>query len=194
MTETVLCPDCGSGLDAVQAKARSGYLLALDQCGRCGGVWFDRWELFPLHHDEVGRLDPLDGDRLLASVCDAQLGRCPRCEIDLRAFRDPNIPSDARIARCAVCEGMWLQRGQLTRVKAAAVNKAGAPKPIDDPELRRLVSAYGDAAGWQAIHDLDGATHEVEPPPPSLADAGEGIAQGLPWLVLGSLLRLLLRR
>ncbi len=194
MTATVPCPDCGTALAAVQAKARTGYLLALDQCGRCGGVWFDRWELFPLHHEEVARLDPLDGERLASEVAETTLGSCPRCEIDLRPFRDPNVPADARIARCAVCEGMWLQRGQLSLVKAAALNNAQPAKEIEDPELRRLVSAYGDAAGWDAIHDLDAATYEVEPAPPSLGDAGEAVARSLPWVVLGSALRLLLRR
>ena len=42
------CPHCAVTMDQVTAHARSGYCLILDQCRRCGGIWCDRWELYPL--------------------------------------------------------------------------------------------------------------------------------------------------
>ena len=42
------CPHCAVTMREVTAHARTGYGLLLDQCPRCGGIWCDRWELFPL--------------------------------------------------------------------------------------------------------------------------------------------------
>jgi len=44
----------------VIARAAPGSLIQLDQCGKCGGIWCDKWELYPIDGDEAERLDPLD--------------------------------------------------------------------------------------------------------------------------------------
>jgi len=193
MTQAIACPDCHSAMRPVQARARTGYLIALDQCGSCGGIWFDRWELFPLHLDEVARLDPVDTVSLDKAVAGGDLGRCPRCDVELRRFVDANLPADARVARCHVCEGMWLQRGQLGVVKRTALQNAH-PKPVEDAELRYLVEKYGNQADWAQVGELDGATYEVEEAAPGLGDLGEAAASSLPWTILGIVFRLLLRR
>jgi len=171
----------------VSAQARTGYLIALDQCDDCGGIWFDRWELFPLQHAEVARLDPVDADALGEPVQRRRPGNCPRCAVALREFRDANLPPDAQVARCFVCEGMWLQRGQLAAVKRAS------PRAAEGAE-QALVKSYGTAVDWSRVADLDAATHEVEEPPPSMSDLGEAAKATLPWIALQVLFRLLLRR
>jgi Zn-finger nucleic acid-binding protein len=52
----------------VMARAAPGSLIQLDQCRRCGGIWCDKWELFPLDGDEAGRLDAVDEDLLRDSI------------------------------------------------------------------------------------------------------------------------------
>ena len=193
MSGVARCPDCRVQMREVSARARTGYLLALDQCGGCGGLWFDRWELFPLHHEEVVDLDTVDLTMLDRSVGNHASGDCPRCEVGLRDFRDSNLPSDARVARCHVCEGMWLQRGQLRIVKRAASDNARTG-PVEDAELRALVETYGDKADWARVKHLDNATYEHEEAPPRVADIGQLVESSLPWLVLHALFRLLTRR
>lgn len=193
MTDAVLCPDCHKPMRPVQARARTGYLIALDQCRSCGGIWFDRWELFPLRLDEVARLDSVDTESLDKAVADGDLGRCPRCDVELSRFVDANLPADARVARCRVCEGMWLQRGQLAVVKRRALENAH-PKPVEDAELRYLVEKYGNQADWAQVGELDGATYEVEEAAPQLSDLGEAASSSLPWSILGFLFHLLLKR
>lgn len=189
------CPDCRQPMREVSARARTGYLLALDQCHACGGLWFDRWELFPLHHAEVGRLDPVDSERLQAAVAgDDRPGDCPRCEVRLREFRDPNLPADARVARCHVCEGMWLQRGQLRAVKRPAPASPASGEPSEAAALMALARAYEGEADWSRVHSLDHATYESEEPPPDFGDVAGAVKSALPWLVLQLLFRLLLRR
>jgi Zn-finger nucleic acid-binding protein len=177
----------------VSARARTGYLLALDQCDDCGGLWFDRWELFPLHHDEVDTLDPLDVSRFEQPVELAPLGLCPRCEVALKEFRDPNLPPDAEVARCRVCEGMWLQRGQLRKVKKVPP-AADRGARGEDEALVALARSYAHEASWSNVRELDAATYETEEPPPGLDDVGDAVKSTLPWIALQVLFRLLLRR
>lgn len=54
------CPDCGGPLGGVYAEANYGRVLLLDQCRSCGGVWFDRWELYFLKDSSLGPLGRFD--------------------------------------------------------------------------------------------------------------------------------------
>ncbi len=191
---TAECPDCRLPMRDVSARARTGYLLALDQCERCGGVWFDRWELFPLHHAEVERLDPVDGKRLHQPAESGALGNCPRCDVGMREFRDANLPDDARIGRCHVCEGMWLQSGQLRIVKREAVRSTPLPSKPEDAIVVELAKAYADDAKWSNVEQLDAATYETEEPPPDFSTIGDALKSTVPWIALQVLFRMLLRR
>ncbi len=110
------CPGCGNGLKGVYAEAHYGRYLLLDQCQACGGIWFDRWELYYLEEEETNRLDPVDRERLLTlSSFKKGPDLCPRCQVGLQPFRDPSLPEDARIERCPGCNGLWLNRGELRK-------------------------------------------------------------------------------
>jgi Zn-finger nucleic acid-binding protein len=173
----------------VTARARSGYLIVLDQCPQCGGIWCDRWELFPLAAEEVARLDAVDTARLQTPMptTDAP-GRCPRCQCALQPFRDAALPPDARIERCQVCDGMWMNRGELTRAK----RRTPLAKPFAGDAVQRLATAYGSSAEWSKVGNLDAATYasEDEDPP---ADLSNALWSAAPWVVLRTLLHLLLR-
>jgi len=185
-----LCPHCRQPLGEVTARARSGYLLALDQCRGCGGIWFDRWELFPLDHTEVARLESVDTERLMSEQPARRgAGQCPRCAVDLRPFRDPVLPPDARVERCFVCEGMWLQRGELSRVKASKIKAPAPPATAEARQIRALAEHYGEAAKWAKVADLDAATQTLEEAPPGGPELGEALRSAAPFLILQVLLR-----
>ena len=182
------CPHCALTMDQVTAHARSGYCLLLDQCRRCGGIWCDRWELYPLDAAEAARLDPFDESRLQSPAEASQgPGRCPRCTTPLRPFRDPALPPDARIERCPVCDGMWLNRGALGRAK----QRPPGPAP---ERARHLAQALGSTATWAQVSNLDAATYDADEPPASdQIGWREWLRSAGPWIALGALLRLLLR-
>ena len=181
------CPHCAVTMDQVTAHARSGYCLILDQCRRCGGIWCDRWELYPLDAAEAARLDPVDEPHLqTAPLPPAGPGTCPRCTSPLRPFRDPALPADARIERCPVCDGMWLNRGELGRTK----HRAAAPPD----RARHLTDALARGATWAQVSNLDAATYETDEPPTD--DAASWLAwlrSAGPWVALAALMRLFLR-
>lgn len=179
-------------MDAVRAQARSGYALVLDQCPRCGGIWCDRWELYPITAAAAADLDPLDAPRLQAPPASpAQAGRCPRCTAALRPFRDPALPADARIERCPVCDGMWLNRGSLARAKGVG---ATTPSGNTTSLIARLGSSLGARPPWSEVRNLDAATYAADPDAPDDALDWRGALSSLvPWLALAALVRLLLR-
>jgi Zn-finger nucleic acid-binding protein len=184
------CPHCAVPMREVAARARSGYLVLLDQCPQCGGVWCDRWELFPLAAEEAARIDPVDDTVLHAATAPPRSpGRCPRCTAALQSFRDRALPPDARIERCGVCDGMWMNRGELARMK-----RRTPPAPSQRDALARLASSYGELSHWSKVANLDAATYAADGD-----DADErphmraALWSTAPWIVLRALLHLLLR-
>ncbi|MFN8644538.1 MAG: zf-TFIIB domain-containing protein [Candidatus Binatia bacterium] len=186
--ELIPCPHCAVTMAQVTAHARSGYGLLLDQCPRCGGIWCDRWELYPLDRGEAARLDPVDEERLHAPpTSPAEPGRCPRCTSPLHPFRDPALPPGARIERCPVCDGMWLNRGELSRFKEH--DAGGRPDP-----LPQLTGALAHNATWAQVSNLDAATYAADEPPDDDQDSWLAwLRSAAPWLAVATLLRILLR-
>lgn len=132
----------------VIARATPGTLIQLDQCGRCGGIWCDKWELFPLDPREAERLDPLDEDLLRDKIrFPKKTLYCPRCADELAIFADPILPMEIQLRRCRHCDGLWLNRGQFHRYKEYQKNtrakKMGSAKLV-----ATLPEVYADPKSW----------------------------------------------
>jgi|SRR5579862_5125135 len=183
------CPQCAVDMQEVKAAATTGYLLALDQCPHCGGIWTDRWEVYPLSAAAVDRLDPVDTAALQAPqpvAVPAPL-ECPRCRARMREFTDPTLPPDAHIERCLNCEGMWFNRGELRRFK-----HLGAPpaRCIGEAELDRLVQTASGRPAVPTVHHLDDAMRAAPANPSD--DVRAELTAATVWLVVRTVLRLLL--
>ncbi len=144
--KNLTCPECGNGLKEVYAEANYGRILLLDQCDVCGGIWFDKWELYYLKDAEAKRLDAVNINSLLAgSPMQKGSGICPRCGgVALLPFQDPNLPADSRINRCARCNGLWLNRGELVKYEEHK-NKLKS----------RLEPAHSASKGAEAVLAVD---------------------------------------
>lgn len=186
------CPECAGALKEVFAKANYGRVLLLDQCAGCGGVWFDRWELYMLHGSSASDLDSVDVSSLLAPNPDVSgSGNCPRCSLPLVEFKDPGLPPDASIRRCGGCSGLWLNRGEISKYanhrdtfrKRGAADDSGVgvetlrhlQKELD---LTKITGPAPEAAGLDS----------VEPP----LDTKE-IVTDLGFLAIQTLVRLLFK-
>jgi Zn-finger nucleic acid-binding protein len=174
----------------VSARANPGTLIVLDQCGKCGGIWCDKWELFPIDPDEAPRLDPLDEKRLQAPVAlKKQTLYCPRCRDRLQLFREPLLPPGVQLQRCRRCEGIWLKKGQLSRYKrfqGKRKEKNLGPKK----RLQQLAQAYDNPRSWVTIGTRGifayprGAAETDEWPSVTLGGAFRLIFQALLRMVL----------
>jgi Zn-finger nucleic acid-binding protein len=105
-------------MNAVTARANPGSLIQLDQCQQCGGIWCDKWELFPIRPDESSRLEPVNQE-LLRSSQPSEKKRlyCPRCTAALAVPKEPLFKDDLQLRRCPRCDGIWLNRGQFSKYK-----------------------------------------------------------------------------
>ena len=175
----------------VTARATPGMLIQVDQCGHCGGIWCDKWELFPIDPEETDRLDPLDENLLRDKVrLPEKTLYCPRCADTLDLFADPILPQDIELRRCRHCDGIWLNRGQFRRYKEYQKNTrakkmggakwvAALPRVYADPKSWVVTGTKGIFAyprGGEENDDLVGK---------SLADAARVVLQSLMRMILG---------
>jgi Zn-finger nucleic acid-binding protein len=98
--EVVRCPQCKVPMKPVTARANPGSLIELDQCGQCGGIWCDKWELFPIQADESARLEPADQELLrvpLASIKKNCFVRAvlPECRRSMNLHLEPMFSFNA---------------------------------------------------------------------------------------------------
>jgi Zn-finger nucleic acid-binding protein len=135
----------------VTARANPGTLIQLDQCRKCGGIWCDKWELYPVDADEAERMDgknAVDESLLAASVGAIRRSLyCPRCTAPLGRCKDPGLPADLRLERCSRCDGIWLNRGEMKRFKRhqkrIQLEKIGAAAII-----QKIPEIYNNPKSW----------------------------------------------
>lgn len=182
------CPQCAAAMNEVAASASVGYAIMLDQCPRCGGIWCDRWELYPLTAAAAAQLDPVNQAALTqpTAMRNDPL-ECPRCRARMRRFRDPSLPQDACIERCPNCDGMWLNRGELRRFKHCDTPGSATCRPTE-AQLDRLAQAATPTAAVRRLADA----FDAAPPTAENGDVGQHILAGAAWLIARTALRLLL--
>lgn len=175
----------------VVARANPGQLIVLDQCGQCGGIWCDKWELFPLDADAADSIDALNQSTLSepTKLTNKQL-YCPRCTAELKHFAEPMLPAYIQLRRCGRCDGIWLNRGQLRHYKGfqkqTRMTKLGkeaiiAQMPIayQKPESWVVTGTKGIFAYPRGEPEADDMVEK------SLSAAGKVILQSLLRLVIG---------
>jgi Zn-finger nucleic acid-binding protein len=135
-------------MNAVTARANPGSLIQLDQCRQCGGMWCDKWELFPIQPDEAARLEPVDQE-LLRSIQPSAKKRlyCPRCTAALTAPKEPLLSPDLQLRRCPKCDGIWLNRGQFSNYKRHQ-RRVREEKLEPDAIVGKIDEIYHDPKHW----------------------------------------------
>jgi len=185
------CPQCAVTMNEVGAPATVGYCIVLDQCSCCGGIWCDRWELYPLTPAAADRLD-VDQPALQQPTAPPRAPlECPRCRARLRRFDDPSLPHDACIWRCPNCDGMWLNRGELRRFKHRDLSRGTPSSPITDAQLDRLARDAAPVSHTAPVHGLAYA-FDADESAADAADIRKNILSSASWLIARAALRLLL--
>ena len=194
--DSIKCPECGGALNEVYAEATYGRVILLDQCAECGGVWFDRWELYFVKGASLKSLDTVDVKSLLAgNPLRKGTERCPRCGETLIPFKDPMLPKDALIERCGKCSGLWLNRGELTRYAIHKENSfgmtAGATRPQGELNVLKNLQKELDTATiapMATLKELELSAAREE----GSVETKE-VAKDIGFLILQSLVRLVFK-
>jgi Zn-finger nucleic acid-binding protein len=114
--DSMICPNDGAEMHQVSIVSHYGQAIFLDQCEKCGGVWFDESELFRARQGEADKVESLDQEALRtpSPINYSQL-ICPRDRSKLFRFTDKHFPGSIILTRCPSCHGIWLNRGEFTK-------------------------------------------------------------------------------
>jgi uncharacterized protein len=100
------CVKCEGNLVMVRIED-----VDVDQCDRCGGIWFDAHELERVLRRE--NVEPLLKHGPVHPGDDDRRGRCPRCKGEGHLVRVASPRAGVHIDTCAVCGGKWLDGGEF---------------------------------------------------------------------------------
>jgi Zn-finger nucleic acid-binding protein len=114
--KTMLCPLDDGAMRQVQIQSHYGQPISLEQCEKCGGIWFDQSELYRAKQGEAEKVEMVDEELLNShSLIGNPNLKCPRDHANLVRFEDKNFPPGIILVRCPKCEGFWLNRGEFTK-------------------------------------------------------------------------------
>ncbi len=110
------CPSCNNTLQKLSVTTNNSGRFDVDHCGRCGGTWFDPYEINRIPYHEVARLasvtvipkTPISRKNTL---------HCPRDHKILNHFRGESVPSGVELHRCLKCLGIWATQKALEEFK-----------------------------------------------------------------------------
>jgi len=103
------CPDCELDMDTV---TRNG--VTVDQCPRCGSLWFDRGEIkHYLEWAADGLRDNRIGDQHFQLVSGAPTDECPHCSTN--GFKRGSFKT-ASFGACMSCGGLYLHRSDFLKL------------------------------------------------------------------------------
>lgn len=110
------CPSCGNLLQKLSVTTHGGSRFDVDHCGRCGGTWFDPYEIHRIPYHEVAIIAHMS---VLPrhSLRELVTHRCPRCHKDLIRSHYESVPRGIRMLRCAKCGGIWATQRSLVEFK-----------------------------------------------------------------------------
>jgi Zn-finger nucleic acid-binding protein len=101
--------------------------VVLDECLKCGGIWFDKDELEKARDEVDPDLRWMDfeiwGGQAVFEI-NEKPHECPRCrKASMKSinYRKPDID----VTFCPLCEGMWLNAGDFKDIIGALSGEAG---------------------------------------------------------------------
>ena len=100
----------------VKIEGHYGQPILLEQCKKCGGIWFDEMKLFSARNGEAEKIEVLDSKSLWTPTnMLKRIRRCPLDQSELFRFKDRYFLKGIVLERCPSCNGIWLNRGDFTK-------------------------------------------------------------------------------
>jgi Zn-finger nucleic acid-binding protein len=197
----MLCPNDRVEMHQTKIVGHYGEPIIVDQCEKCGGIWFDESELFRARQGEAERIEMLDtGILRTPSAIEHPDLICPRDEAVMYRFTDKYFPKDIVLARCPSCYGIWLNRGTFTKYQEFRQGLMQAKKSPQDDKLKeslaRLVASHEGGGSSGTLKRLGEflSTPIDSAHTPDVGDTTDvGGTAGLALSVLLTILRLVLR-
>jgi len=104
------CPRCSSAMETVQVEE-----VQIDRCTKCGGLWFDEFELADLRAMKGSeKIDARHADKS-AQHSQARLN-CPKCSTPMLRMVDAQQPH-IWYETCEECGGSFFDAGEFRDLK-----------------------------------------------------------------------------
>ena len=134
------CPRCNLTL---RRDMEEFGIIVLDVCPRCEGFWFDYGEIDRPDEDVWANEDEIEFRRMGG---DHECLSCPRCRVGMVSL-SPIDAKDLVVDRCLLCEGFWLDSGELEKMQDVAgspdqqgsLDETHDQKPSDWSHLRWII-------------------------------------------------------
>lgn len=125
------CPACSAELEEIKLGD-----FALDVCRTgCGGVWFDRDELFKFDEQRefpTSEILKLAQEKAGIKVDHNKIKNCPVCSNEplVRQFLD--IKNEVEMDQCWSCGGVWLDVGEINTLRSQYKTEQDRAKAVND--------------------------------------------------------------
>lgn len=118
-----------------------GQPIIVDQCEKCGGIWFDESELFRAKQGEAEKIEVLNTKILRTpSTIENSTLFCPRDQAAMHRFTDKYFPQDIVLVRCPSCHGIWINRGTFTKYQQFRQKLMPKKKSPQDERLEKGIA------------------------------------------------------
>ena len=137
----MLCPNDSTEMHQVTIVSHYGGPIIVDQCEKCGGIWFDESELFRAKQGEAEKIEALNIKILEApsTIVHPNL-ICPRDQTAMNRFTDKYFPQDIVLVSCPSCHGIWINRGTFTKYQQFRQKLMPKKKSPQDEVLEKSIA------------------------------------------------------
>jgi Zn-finger nucleic acid-binding protein len=156
------CPNDNTEMCQVKIEGHYGQPILLEQCKKCGGIWFDEMELFSARRGEAEKIEVFDSKRLWTPTnIEKRILRCPLDQSELFRFKDRYFLKGIILERCPSCNGIWLNRGDFTKFQQARQElkrpkERGSEDKRLEEDIKRILSANHAEAASNTLEKLGG--------------------------------------
>jgi Zn-finger nucleic acid-binding protein len=139
----MFCPTCNEILQKLSVTTSTGTNFSVDHCGRCGGTWFDPYEIHRIPYHEVVRIASLSYVPNRTTVEPPLQQLCPRCRKVLETYQSGATPGNVLLLWCRKCLGIWASQKALWEFKKHEENEdLVLPEAPEKPFPRLSVIFY----------------------------------------------------
>jgi len=125
----------------VKIVSHYGQPIIVDQCEKCGGIWFDESGLFRAKQGEAEKIEVLNTEILRTpSTIENSSLICPRDQTTMHRFTDKYFPQDIVLVRCLSCHGIWINRGTFTKYQQFRQKLMPKKKSSQDERLGKSIA------------------------------------------------------
>ncbi|HUW45155.1 MAG TPA: zf-TFIIB domain-containing protein [Dehalococcoidia bacterium] len=138
----MLCPNDRTEMHEVKIVSHYGQPIIVDQCEKCGAIWFDESELFRAKQGEAEKIEVLNTEILRTpSTIENSSLICPRDQTAMHRFTDKYFPQDIVLVRCLSCHGIWINRGTFTKYQQFRQKLIPKKKSPQDERLEESIAS-----------------------------------------------------